>query len=161
MFLDPQAATAAVEGLGPRTRDALSNLLPGPVTVVVPNPRRLYPLACGPTPERLGLRLPELPPELEPLLAVRRPLLQSSANPSGSPAPRRIEDVDPELRARVDAELDGGELPGTPSTVVDFTVYEASGDYEVLREGALSAAELGRKLRAGKFSHDPGRKHCA
>ena len=161
MFLDPEPAMDVLEEVGPRTRDALSKLLPGPVTAVVPNPRRLYPLACGPTPERLGIRLPELPPELAPLRAVRRPLLQSSANPSGAPAPRRIDDVDPDLRARVDAELDGGELPGTPSTVVDFTDYEASGTYEVLREGALPAAELGTKLRLGKFSHDPGRKHCA
>ena len=137
MFFDPHRALEAVEGLGPRTRDAISRLLPGPITAVVPNPERHYPLACGPEPERLGIRLPGLGPELEPLLAIRRPLLQSSANPSGGPDPRRLEDVEPAIRSRVDAELDGGALPGKPSTVVDLTAYEHSREYTVLREGAV------------------------
>jgi L-threonylcarbamoyladenylate synthase len=146
MFLDPELALAALEGLGPRTRDAVSRLLPGPVTLVVPNAARRYPLACGPAPERLGIRVPGLGPQLEPLLAIRRPLLQSSANPSGGPDPRRIEDVDPAIRSRVDAELDGGELPGRPSTVVDLTAYEAGGEYTVLREGAISREALAEVL---------------
>ena len=100
-----------------RTRAALKRLLPGPVTVVLPNPARLYPLACGPEPERLGVRVPDLRGALEPLRAADGPVLQSSANPSGGPDARRLEDVDPALRAAVDAELDAGELPGVPSTV--------------------------------------------
>ena len=155
MFFDPDACTPVLEPLGPRTREAMAKLLPGPVTAVVPNPRRLFPLASGPEPEKLGIRLPGLGPELAPMQALRRPVLQSSANPSGGPDPRRLEDVDPTISERVDARLDGGELPGTPSTVVDLTRYEAGGDYVVLREGAVSAAELGRTLRANKFSHGP------
>lgn len=146
MFFDPERVRELVAPLGPRTRDALSRLLPGPVTAIVPNPERRFPLACGPAPERLGLRLPGLPPQLAPMLAIDRPLLQSSANPSGGRDPRRIEDVDPAIRSGVDAELDGGELPGTPSTVVDLTGFE-HGDYEVLREGAVPRAGLERVLR--------------
>jgi L-threonylcarbamoyladenylate synthase len=142
MFFDPERALAALEGLGLHTRDAVSRLLPGPVTAIVPNPRRLYPLACGPDPERLGIRLPGVAVELEPLLALRRPILQSSANPSGGPDPCRVQDVDPAIRAGVQAVLDGGELPGVPSTVVDLTAYEAERAYAVLREGAISAAAL-------------------
>lgn len=142
MFFDPERALEAVEPLGPRTRHAISRLLPGPVTAVVPNPRGLYPLACGPAPEKLGIRIPGLGPGLAPLLAIRRPVLQSSANPSGGRDPRRLSDVDPAIRAGADAELDGGELPGTPSTVVDLTKYEADGGYAVLREGSLGAAAL-------------------
>ena len=146
MFFDPDSALAALEGIGPRTGEALLRLLPGAITAVVPNPGRLYPLACGPAPERLGIRVPGLPPELAPMLAMQRPVLQSSANPSGGDDPRRLEDVDPAMRAGVDAELDGGELPGTPSTVVDLACYEATGAYEVLREGAISAAALAELL---------------
>lgn len=137
MFFDPGLALAALEGVGPRTRDAISRVLPGPVTAIVPNPAGRYPLACGPAPDRLGIRIPGLGPELEPLLAIRRALLQSSANPSGGADPRRIEEVEPSIRAGVDAEIDGGVLPGRPSTVVDLRAYETAGEYEVLREGAV------------------------
>lgn len=146
MFFDPERALEVAGGLGPRTRNALSRLLPGPVTLIVPNPERRYPLACGPAPERLGIRVPGLPEHLAALLAIRRPLLQSSANPAGGPDPRRLADVDPALRAGVDAAIDGGELPGTASTVVDLTGYESAGRYEVLREGALPVNALANLL---------------
>jgi L-threonylcarbamoyladenylate synthase len=142
MFFDPELALVALDPLGPRTREALSRLLPGPITAVVPNPGRLYPLACGPEPGRLGIRLPGFGPELEPMLGITRPILQSSANPSGGADPSRLADVDPAIRAGVDAELDGGELPGTPSTVVDLTNYERERAYEILREGSVGADVL-------------------
>jgi L-threonylcarbamoyladenylate synthase len=146
MFFDIELALAALPELGERTRTALSRLLPGAVTLVVPNPKRRYPLACGPTPERLGVRVPSLTGELEPLAAARWPVLQSSANPSGGPDPRRLADVDPSIRARVDMQLDGGDLPGTPSTVVDLGAYEETGDYAVLREGAVASLEIAARL---------------
>ena len=142
MFFDPDPCMPVLEPLGPRTRDALSKLLPGPFTAIVPNPQGLYPLATGPEPVKLGIRLPGLGPELSPLMAVRRPILQSSANPTGGLDPRRLEDVDAAIRAGADAELDGGELPGTPSSVVDLSDYERAGGYRILREGAASAARI-------------------
>jgi L-threonylcarbamoyladenylate synthase len=142
MFFDRELALEALPELGERTRAALERLLPGPVTTVVPNPARRYPLACGPVPDRLGLRVPALAGPLEPLAAVRWPVLQSSANPSGGADARRLEDVDERIRARVDLQLDAGELPGTPSTVVDLSGYEHDGSYAVLREGALAENAL-------------------
>jgi L-threonylcarbamoyladenylate synthase len=137
MFFALAPALAALAELGPRTRAALERLLPGPVTAVVPNPGRRYPLACGPRPDRLGLRVPDLRGRLEPLGAARVAVLQSSANPSGGADARRVEDVDPALREGVDLVLDGGELPGVPSTVVDLTGYESHGGHEILRVGAV------------------------
>jgi L-threonylcarbamoyladenylate synthase len=138
MFFRLELALAALPELGARTRDALERLLPGPLTFVLPNRARRFPLACGPEPERLGLRVPDLP-----LLArVERPVLQSSANPSGGADARRLEDVDGRIRAAADLVLDGGELPGTASTVVDLSDYEQSGDFEVLREGAMPAEQV-------------------
>jgi L-threonylcarbamoyladenylate synthase len=143
MFFQLELALAALPELPPRTREALERLLPGPFTLVLPNPARRYPLACGPEPERLGLRVPDVP-----LLAdVKWPVLQSSANPSGGADARRVEDVDERIRAGVDLVIDAGELPGTPSTVVDLTAYENGGDYEILREGAVPAARLEPLLR--------------
>jgi L-threonylcarbamoyladenylate synthase len=142
MFFSVDRALAAVPDLGPRTREAVARLLPGGVTLILPNPARRYPLACGPAPERIGLRVPALSGPLEPLRAAAGPVLQSSANASGGSDPRRLADVDPRLVAGVDAVLDGGELSGTPSTVVDLTRYEAAAGYEVLREGAMERPEL-------------------
>jgi L-threonylcarbamoyladenylate synthase len=142
MFFDRELALAALPELGARTREALERLLPGAVTVVVPNPARRFPLACGPEPERVGVRVPRLTGALEPLAGVRWPVLQSSANPSGGADAHRLSDVDPRIRAAVDLELDAGELPGTPSTVIDLSAYEQSGAYTVLREGAVPAGDL-------------------
>jgi L-threonylcarbamoyladenylate synthase len=146
MFFDLELALAALPELGPRTRAALGRLLPGGVTLVLPNPARRYPLACGASPDRLGLRVPALTGPLEPLAAVRWPVVQSSANPSGGADPRRLSEVDASIRARVDMQLDGGTLPGTPSSVVHLGTYEETGEYEVLREGAVAAVEIAAAL---------------
>jgi L-threonylcarbamoyladenylate synthase len=146
MFFDLDLALAALPELGERTRTALTRLLPGAVTAVVPNPKLRYPLACGPVPDRLGLRVPALSGSLAPLAAARWPVLQSSANPSGGPDARRLADVAPAIRSRVDMQLDGGDLPGTQSTVVDLSEYEATGGFSVLREGAVPSAEVAARL---------------
>ena len=137
MFFQVDAALAALPDLGPRTRAAVERLLPGGVTLLLPNPGRRYPLACGPEPERLGIRVPALEGKLAPLAAMPRPVLQSSANLSGGADSRRVDDVDERLRAGADLVLDVGELPGTPSTVVDLTGYERDGSWQVVREGAV------------------------
>jgi L-threonylcarbamoyladenylate synthase len=146
MFFQRDLALAALPELGPRTRGALERLLPGPVTLLVPNPARRYPLACGPEPERLGIRVPALDGALAPLAAARWPVLQSSANVSGGTDARRLDDVDERIRRGVDLQLDGGELPGTPSTVVDLTRWEDADDYSIVRQGALSPGDVAARL---------------
>lgn len=146
MFFDLESALAELGELGPGTRAALERLLPGPLTLVLANPGYRYPLACGPAPERLGVRVPELTGGLELLGGVDMPVLQSSANRSGGAEARRLEDVDRGVREGVDLELDAGELPGTPSTVVDLSAYEEERRYEVLREGAVPAAQVAAEL---------------
>jgi L-threonylcarbamoyladenylate synthase len=146
MFFRRELALSALPELGPRTRDALERVLPGAVTLVVPNPAERFPLACGPTPERLGVRVPDLDTRLAPLAAVGWPVLQSSANPSGGSDARRVDDVDERIRRGVDLVLDGGELPGTPSSVVDLTRYEEDGSFEVLRDGAVPRERLAAVL---------------
>jgi L-threonylcarbamoyladenylate synthase len=142
MFFELGAALVALPELAPRTRTAFEQLLPGPLTLIVANPSGRYPLACGGDLGRLGVRVPALDGALEPLTAIGRPVLQSSANLHGGPDPRRVEDVPPEIRAAADLVVDGGALPGVASTVVDLSRYEDGGDYEVLREGAVSATAV-------------------
>jgi L-threonylcarbamoyladenylate synthase len=146
MFFQLESALAALPELGPRTREAVERLLPGGFTLLLPNPARRYPLACGPNPERLGIRVPALDGNLAPLAAMRWPVLQSSANLSGGADSRRVEDVDARLRSGADLVLDGGELPGTPSTVLDLSGYEDDGSWRVVREGAIPREAVVRSL---------------
>ncbi len=146
MFFTLDRALAELGGITSAERRAMQALLPGPVTLLLPNRDRRYLPACGPEPGTLGLRVPALSAELASLAAVELPAMQSSANLSGGPEARRLGDVSPDLLAGVDLALDGGELPGTPSTVLDLRAYDSDGRWEVIREGALGAAELVRAL---------------
>jgi L-threonylcarbamoyladenylate synthase len=123
MFFDLDLALAALPELGPRTAGALRALLPGPVTLLLPNPAGRFPVACGADTGVLGLRVPAWPPALAALAVVRWPVLQTSANAAGEPDARRLADVPEYMRMHTDLVLDGGELPGTPSTVVDVRTY--------------------------------------
>jgi L-threonylcarbamoyladenylate synthase len=142
MFFRLELALAALPELQGVTRDAVERLLPGALTLVLPNPARRFPLACGPEPERLGLRVPHLAGELAPLAGVSWPVLQSSANRSGGADARRVADVDADLREAVDLVLDAGELPGTPSTVVDLTRFHEDGSHGILRAGAVPSERV-------------------
>jgi L-threonylcarbamoyladenylate synthase len=142
MFFDLELALAALPELGSRTREAVGQLLPGAVTLLLPNPSGRFPLACGGDPSTLGLRVPRV----DLLAGVRWPALQSSANRAAGPDPRRLGEVPELIRAAADLVIDGGELPGTPSTVVDLRRYEADGSWSVVRLGAVTEEELGAAL---------------
>lgn len=116
-------------------------LLPGPLTLVVPNPARRYPWLTGRRRETIGVRVPELPGPAAVVLAPAGCVMATSANLPGGPDPARLEEVPEQLRAGCGAVLDGGPLPGVPSTVIDLTGKEP----RILREGAVPAATaLGR-----------------
>jgi L-threonylcarbamoyladenylate synthase len=150
MFFTLGAALGILAELGPRTRAALTTLLPGPVTLLLPNPRRHFPLACDPAGEEkaapIGLRVPRLEGPLVALASARVPVLQSSANLSGQPAPRRLAEVPAAVREGADLVLDGGELPGAASTVVDLSEYERSGNWRVVRDGPVRRPSLEHAL---------------
>ncbi len=141
MYFSPLAIRELVGGLGPRTKAAVSALMPGPVTLVVANPHRRYPLACRQDPERLGIRLIG-----GPLAGTMCPVFQTSANLSGEPAPARFIDIPKQIIEGVDLAIDDNVLPGLPSTVVDITALEEDGSWRILRDGALSPGDLASKL---------------
>jgi L-threonylcarbamoyladenylate synthase len=143
MYFSPLAMRELVAGLGPRAREAVGALLPGPVTLVLPNPQRRYPLASRDDPERLGVRLIE-----GPLAGAMTPIFQSSANRSGEPPPTSFEQIDPEILDAVDLAIDAGGLLGEPSTVVDIAELDTSGSWAILREGAVGLDQVERALGA-------------
>jgi L-threonylcarbamoyladenylate synthase len=143
MYFSPLAMRELVSGLGPRSRQAVAALLPGPVTLVIANPEGRYPLACSEDPERLGVRLIE-----GPLAGAMTPILQTSANSTGEPPPKAFGEIDEAILAGSDLAIDGGELIGEPSTVVDVTGIDSGGGWTVVRHGALPPAEVDRRLGA-------------
>ena len=101
----------------------------GPFTMIVPNPARRFEWICGTTPEKIGVRVPDLPPAAADVVGALGVVVATSANLHGEGDPVSLGDLAPELRAL--PSVDAGPLPGTPSTVVDLT-----GDAPVvLRQG--------------------------
>jgi L-threonylcarbamoyladenylate synthase len=127
-----------------RTATLARQLLPGPLTLVVPNPARRFRWLTGTSRETIGVRVPDLRGPGGEVLARVGAVVATSANRPGEPDPGRLTDVPEEIRAGAAAVLDGGELPGTPSTVVDLTGPEP----RILREGAVPADEVLRRLQA-------------
>jgi L-threonylcarbamoyladenylate synthase len=142
MFFALAAALEALPGLEDAERAAMETLLPGPVTLLLPNRTRRFAPACGPDPDTVGLRVPRLPDTIAALQSVDVPVMQSSANLSGQPDARKLAEVPRSIREGADLVLDGGELPGTPSTVIDLRAYASSGEWRVVREGALPAGTV-------------------
>lgn len=116
--------------------------LPGPFTLILPNPAGRFPWLTGSSPETIGVRVPELHGVSRQILERVGALAATSANLPGGPDPRTLEDVPAEIRDGCALLVDGGELRGLPSTVVDLTRAEP----RVLREGAVPAAEALERL---------------
>lgn len=134
----------AVPELRGRAAVAARALLPGPYTLVLPNPARRFRWLCGGNPTSIGIRVPELPEPARQVVERVGVVASTSANLHGGPDPRTLSDVPEEVRTRVAAAVDAGELPGTPSTVLDLTGPEP----RVLREGAGDVDEALERIRA-------------
>jgi L-threonylcarbamoyladenylate synthase len=117
-------------------------LLSGPLTLVLPNPARRFRWLTGTSPEKIGVRVPELAGEARAILDRVGVVAATSANLPGKADPRRLDEVPDEIRSECGVLVDGGELAGTPSTVIDLTGPEAV----VLREGAVPAQEALERL---------------
>jgi L-threonylcarbamoyladenylate synthase len=111
-------------------------LLPGGFTLVLPNPARRYRWLTGSRPDTIGVRVPAVTGPGKEVLDRVGVVVATSANLPGGADPRRIADVPQQLLDAADAVVDGGELPGTASTVIDFTGPEPV----VVREGAEPSA---------------------
>ena len=122
---------AALPELDASTVERCGCVLFGAVTLVVPNPARRFAHLCGATPEQIGVRVPVLLPEIAQLADAVGCMALTSANLRGEEPPARLADVPDELRRLCAVEVDGGELAGMPSSVIDVTGAEPA----VLRAG--------------------------
>ena len=128
---------AAIPELGDPARAVCSALLPGPYTLVLPNPARHYPSLTGSRPDTIGVRVPAFSGDGRSVVERVGVVAATSANRHGGPDPRAVDEVPPEIRDRCGSVVDAGPLPGTPSTVLDLTEPEPL----VIREGAVAAAD--------------------
>jgi L-threonylcarbamoyladenylate synthase len=133
---DLAALFASLPELEGRAAAVVRALLPGPYTLVVPNPARRFPWLTGARPEAIGVRVPSLPLAAAAAVEAVGCVVATSANLPGGPDPRRLADVPLQLLEGAAAVVDAGELPGKPSTVLDVT----AADPRVLREGAAPSA---------------------
>jgi L-threonylcarbamoyladenylate synthase len=116
--------------------------LPGPFTLVVPNPAGRYRWLTGERTDTIGVRVPQLPAPAEAVLSQAGLVMATSANLPGGPDPARLEDVPDKILEGCGAVIDAGDLPGVPSTVIDL----AGDEPRVLREGAVSEAEALKRV---------------
>jgi L-threonylcarbamoyladenylate synthase len=137
---------ALVEAVPELRGDAIAiarALLPGPYTLIVPNPARRFGWLTGNRPTTIGVRVPAVTGDSAELLRQAGAIAATSANRPGEPDPRSVDEIPVELRDAC-AVLDVGPLPGRPSTVLDVTGPEPV----VLREGAVPADEVLARLKA-------------
>ena len=134
---DLEQLVARIPELQGRSATIIGALLPGPYTLVLPNPAGHYGWLAGSRRKTIGIRIPELGGVARKLFEQVSALAATSANLSGQADPRTVDEVPAELRSAAAALLDAGPLPGTPSTVLDFTGVEP----RILREGAASGVE--------------------
>jgi tRNA threonylcarbamoyl adenosine modification protein (Sua5/YciO/YrdC/YwlC family) len=149
---DPEEAERYAGPLPMLARRLIRKTWPGPVTLVVPDRRPDRSKPAGIVEEAIyyegtvGLRCPRSDVGQAILRAAGVPVVGSSANLGGRPAPREISEALADLRGRVPLAVDAGPAPvARASTVVRIT---ADDRLEVLREGAVTARRLDRLARS-------------
>ncbi|MFW5964952.1 MAG: L-threonylcarbamoyladenylate synthase [Natronomonas sp.] len=124
-------ADVAVDYTNPTDREMAfcERFLPGPVTVLLERNDRVPDALVAGT-DRVGIRVPDH--DIARAFARRTgPITATSANRSGEPSARRVDEIDATIRQQA-VVVDGGETPGTESTVVDVSAGE------IVRRGALA-----------------------
>jgi L-threonylcarbamoyladenylate synthase len=149
VFASVELLLALVPGLPDHQAEVVRELLPGPYTLVVKNASRRYAWLAAGRPDAIGVRVPILPPVSAGIVEQLGAVVATSANLAGGPDPRALAQVPQEILDGVSSAIDGGVLPGTPSTVIDL-----SGPVPVvLRAGAIEPAEaLARIAQAAPTS---------
>jgi L-threonylcarbamoyladenylate synthase len=134
---DLEVILDAVPELRGRAAVLARGLLPGPFTLILANPGRRFRWLSGSDPESIGIRVPELPDECRAVLDRLGAVAATSANLHGGRDPARPGDIPEEIWRGAGALVDAGELPGTPSTVIDLRGPQP----RVVREGAVRTAD--------------------
>lgn len=138
---------AILPELDERSTEIVRALLPGPYTLVLPNPARRFPWLTGARPDTIGVRVATMPEPTQRVLDAVGCVLATSANAPGGVSPATLADVPEWIRAGCEAEIDVGRLPGVASTVLDFTGPEPV----ALREGAAPSSAAIERVESSRW----------
>lgn len=143
LLADATLLRAVAEAVTDEAAALAAAFWPGALTLVVRAPASLR-MDLGDRGDTIAVRVPDHDFTRQ-LLAATGPLAVSSANVSGEPAATTVAEAHAQLGDSVAVYLDAGPASGgVPSTIVDL-----SGDVpEILREGAISRAELASVVAA-------------
>ncbi|MDR1085588.1 MAG: threonylcarbamoyl-AMP synthase [Deltaproteobacteria bacterium] len=108
----------------------LKRLLPGPYTFILPG-SRLMPQIMLTKRHECGIRVPGHPIALGLVQALGRPLINTSAHLPEQPTSLLASEIEEQFGKQLDAVIDGGPVPGQPSTVVSLIDDEPV----ILRQG--------------------------
>jgi L-threonylcarbamoyladenylate synthase len=132
LIKDQDMLETLVEDIPPIGRQLMEHYWPGALTLVFRARKGLPPPLTGEG-GTIGLRISAHPIPQRIVEAVDAPLTATSANPTGKGNLIDIQSITEAFRDQVDLIIDGGEVPGIGSTVVDLTKTPP----KVVREGTI------------------------
>lgn len=139
LLADPAQLDAYVRAVHPAARRLINRFWPGALTLIFQRSERVPPAVTGGG-DTVAVRVPAHPVPRALVRAIGVPIVGTSANSHGRPAPLTAQLAVYDLGDAVDLVLDGGRAPlGRESTVVDCTANVP----RVVREGAIPARDLG------------------
>ena len=144
-----RAQVESIARILPQAEKLMARFWPGPLSILLPGSARTLAALSGDSGE-LAVRIPSHAGARDLALAVGEPLVASSANISGAPPAKDLENMDPALLARVPLVWDAPPRPagGLPSTLVRLS---GGNRVQVLRRGAVSARALEQEGFAVEF----------
>lgn len=129
-----------VTEVSPLAERLIAEFWPGPLTLVLPA-RKELPTPLVNTAGGVGVRSSSQPIAAKLVKTLGRPMTATSANPSGQPPARTVEQAKTYFAGQIEIFVDGGELTSrTGSTVADIT----GGRIRIIRQGDISREDLRR-----------------
>ena len=147
LVADREMLDSLVAEVSPLAEKLIARFWPGPLTIVFPA-RRNIPGPLMNSTGGVGVRISSQPIATELVRRLGRPLTATSANPTGKPAARTVEEAISYFAGAVEIFVDGGGLTSkTGSTVIEICGKEI----KIIREGEITRAELNATIGEDKI----------
>lgn len=119
----------------------INAFMPGPITLLV-KAKPGIPLWVTHGSDKVGVRVPDHPLLQQMLRYFQKPLLVPSANKSGMPPMRDMDQIKKIFKDEIAFYIDGNSNGDLPSTIVD-----AYGDIKIIRQGIINSEQINKVLK--------------